>query len=198
MKEDKHLNSTDSGFELDKIDPAKLKKPADIFVAKPKPNIPPRMQPAHKSNVPVAPKTVPVKTKLVLAAVCILVVIIMALLLSIGKKYDVPLPFYKTDKFSKPQTYISVGPVLASVKSGDMIKMTLDINCAKKKYHSKIKDMDSKIRNRMVWALQTPKAEQFLDSGDFVSLRAYLSASVMEILPPDAATEIYISEFLRY
>ena len=202
MKEDKNLNSTDSGFELDKFDIEKLRKPASLFAPTPKSSTKVKKKhtpkPTPKHEVPVAPQTVSAKTKFLLIFASVVVVATTALLLIVAKNFQIQLPFYKTEKISKPETYISVGPVMVSVRNGDQIKITLDINCVKKKYHSKIIGMDSQIRNRVIWALQSPKAEQLLAAGDYIALRAYLSATLMEIVPPDTVSEIYISEFLRY
>jgi len=194
MDKDNNLNSTDSGFELDKVDVSRLIKPPTA----PPPKKPHKARPTPQPDAPVATKTASSKTQWITAGACVFVVVMTAIFWIQEGKIKIPLPSFKSDKYSKPDTYISIGPVISSVRSGDLIKMTLDINCVKKSYRQKVADLDSQIRNRVVWALQTPEAEEFLNSGDYLALRGYLIASVMEIIPAGTATEIYISEFLRY
>lgn len=198
-----HKNE-DAGFELDKIDISAIKKP---------PESSPRPKPAHPAKQPSEPgkltadKPVPDpmpstgvsrKVKLAVVAASVLMVALTATFLVFREQIDLQLPFFQSSETGKPATYISIGPVMTSIDSGDLIKMTLDINCTRKSYKKKIAGLDSQIRNRVVWALQTPKAKYYLQSGDYFGLRKYLSTSVMDVLPENSVKEIYFSEFLRY
>lgn len=199
----------DTGFELDKIDISAIK---DVSTSSPppKPAAPAKKAPKKKKQAADKPERtgpepgpppsagVSRKVKLAVATASILMVAVTAVFLVFREQIDLQLPFFQSSDGGKPATYISVGPVITSIDSGDLIKMTLDINCAKKSYKKKIAGLDSQIRNRVVWALQTPKAQYYMQSGDYFGLRKYLSASVMEVLPENSVKEIYFSEFLRY
>lgn len=206
MEKDKNYSSTDSGFELDKIDISRLIKPPTADSSQKPPKARPALKtgpafeavPERQPGVPVSFRSVSSRTKWITAAACVVAVVVTAIFLVWGGKLTIPIPSFKSDQYAKPDTYISVGPVISSVSSGDLIKMTLDINCIKKGYRKQVADMDSKIRNRVVWALQTPEAETLMHSGDYQALRSYLIIKVMEIMPKDTVSEIYISEFLRY
>jgi flagellar basal body-associated protein FliL len=133
-----------------------------------------------------------------LTTASVLLVVLTGLLLIDSNTVRLHLPFFGTNIHKKPDTYVSVGPVITSVDSGDLIKMTLDINCSKKSYRKTVRELDSRVRSRIIWALQTPTAAGLLRSGDYMGLRRYLAARVKEVFPKGMVTEIYISQFLRY
>jgi flagellar basal body-associated protein FliL len=194
MEKNSKSLDTDSGFELDKIDPEQLhgdqvEKPVTATAAR---------RPLAGRKPSALPRSIPRKVTLALMVASIVLVVGTALLLIYADKIHLDLPFFKSDIHKKPDTYVSVGPVILSVDSGDLIKLTLDINCSKKSYCKTVSSLDSQIRSRAIWALQTPKAAKLLQSNDYVGLRRYLATRIMEIFPKGMVTEIYFSQFLRY
>jgi flagellar basal body-associated protein FliL len=138
------------------------------------------------------------KKKLSVLVIFILLVSVMAVTFMVFGKMNILLNFSKSKDYAKPDTYVSIGPVVSTIDSGDLIRMTLDINCIKKSYRNKVTGLDTEIRNRVIWALQTPQAEKFMASGDYVALRAYLGRNVREVIPDGLVREIYISDLLRF
>ncbi len=184
---------TDSGFELDKIDPGHLPPPPSTHeIPGAVPHAPADAKPA------VGLRSIPKKLMIALTTASVLLVVLTGLLLIDSNTVRLHLPFFGTNIHKKPDTYVSVGPVITSVDSGDLIKMTLDINCSKKSYRKTVRELDSRVRSRIIWALQTPTAAGLLRSGDYMGLRRYLAARVKEVFPKGMVTEIYISQFLRY
>lgn len=191
-----HINNKkNTGFDLDEIRhvgssrPSEKKQNTDA----PKAEIPKNPDPLPGDRIITSPMI-----KWVMLASCIFLVFVTGLALTFSSNISISSLFPDNGDLSKPETYVSIGPLISSVDSGDLIRMTLDIGCNKKSYRKKITELDTEIRNRLIWAFQRSEAEKLMAAGDYFALRAYLSESVMEIIPKGTVSEIYISEFLRY
>jgi hypothetical protein len=138
------------------------------------------------------------KIKLLVFGSSILLLLLAVIMLPNKGKMDISIPFFGSKNKSKLDTYVSIGPLISSMDSGDVIRITMDINCAKKSYRKQIADLDTEIRNQIIWSLQKPEAEKFMAEGDYYSLRSFIGNSVMGVIPKGMASEIYMSELLRY
>jgi flagellar basal body-associated protein FliL len=127
-----------------------------------------------------------------------LIAISIAIILLFQLKEDHPKGAPKRITSSKPETYISVGPIISALKSGEKIKITLAINCVSKENRQRIGALDMEIRNRLIWAIQTTEADNLFKTGDYTALREFISKQIIAILPNQTVTEIYFSEFLRF
>jgi flagellar basal body-associated protein FliL len=209
----------DPGFELDKIDLSSLVKRLPHEVPEITPEQPSTngtqgvsdetslYQPSDTpTEIPELPFSMPVYSgkgpkKLIKRAsfgVIALIAVSAAIFLLSGLQEDHPKAAPKRITSPKPETYISIGPIISALKSGEKIKITLDINCVTKEDRQNIRALDNEIRNRVIWATQTTEADNLLKTGDYTSLREFISKQIFAILPSHTVTEIYFSEFLRF
>lgn len=188
-------NKKNMGFDLDVIPHVRTNVPTTNKQNTCVPKAPP---PPNPDPLSVDRTMASSRMKWAMLASCILLVFVTALMLTVSSNVNIFRWLSDNDDLPRPETYVSIGPLISSVDSGDLIRMTLDIGCNKKSYRKKITELDAEIRNRLVWAFQRAEAEKLMAAGDYFALRAYLSESVMEILPKGTVSEIYMSEFLRY
>jgi flagellar basal body-associated protein FliL len=208
----------DLGFELDKIDLSSLVKRSTQEVPETTPEQPltnetpgvsDETSPDHSSDAQMHAAEEPLGSqkfsekrpiklmKRTLIGIVALIGVSMTIFLLSALRENLPKGAPKRITSPKPETYISIGPIIAVLKSGEKIKITLDINCVTKEDRQKIGALEIEIRNRVIWAIQTTEAHNLMKTADYTSLRDFISKQILAIVPNHTVTEIYFSEFLR-
>ena len=138
------------------------------------------------------------KAKYLVLGGSLLWVLLAVTMVTITQKVNISIPFFGAENEPKSDTCVSVGPLISSIDSGDIIKITMNIDCTRKSYRKDIAELDTEIRNQIIWSLQNPEVKKFISEGDYCSLRQIIGDSIKNIVPQGTVKEIYLSELLRY
>jgi flagellar basal body-associated protein FliL len=93
----------------------------------------------------------------------------------------------------------SIGPIITNAgETGNIIRMTIEINCENSESKAKISDMTSLIKSRMILSMSSQSAVKMAELKDFRSLEFYLVDELKDILKGTAirGIRLYFSDFL--
>ena len=193
----------ETGIELDAI---------EIDVASPAPTPPPSPSPPPEEpreasteiETEAGPETSPqIKPKrshrlgIIMAGS---VIALTAVLLFLWNQKDTGSPS-KKDQIAVGQSDLkaSIGPIITNAgETGNIIRMTIEINCENSESKAKISEMTSLIKSRMIMSMSSQSAVKMAELKDFRSLEFYLVDEIKDILKGTAikGVRLYFSDFV--
>lgn len=133
---------------------------------------------------------------LILTAV-ITTLALLAALAAFLKKQDLAVSYFSVEKTVGSENYLRVGPISATMKNNEIIRLSVDIGCENKAIKKRLAEKDPLIRDKIVSVLTAPGTETLLKKQQYDTVRAKIKESLEQIYG-ESIGEVYFAELLTY
>lgn len=189
MDDDRLKTSYGKGLELDTIELP----------------TPPLSSSGHKSRSDTEPKsTFSLETashgqrhlRLTFTAVITTLALLAALAIYL-KKQSLEVSFLSLEKKAASDSYLRVGPISATLKNNEVIRLSLDIGCENDAAKKRLAEKDSRIRDKIVSVITAPDTITLLEKHQYDAVRSKIKEG-LEKLYGEPVGEIFFAELITY
>lgn len=180
---------TGNGLELDKIEIPKRASPK----ARNKPTANTKQKPAFPPET-----TSPGKKHLRLTLIAVITTLAVLGTLAIYlKKQDLAISSFSGKNIAVPENYLRVGPISATMKDNDIIRLSVDIGCKNNAIKKRLAEKESLIRHKIVSVLTAPGTDTLIKKHQYDAVRKKIKESI-EKMYGEPIGEVYFAELLTY
>ena len=113
------------------------------------------------------------------------------------KKQNLEVSFLTLKNTSFSNSYLHVGPVTATIRNDEIIRLSLNIACKNDAVKERLAEKDSRIRDKIVSVISAPETKTLLENHQYEVIRGKLKQS-LDTIYGNAIGEIYFDELITY
>lgn len=133
---------------------------------------------------------------LTVTAVATTLVLLAALALFLKRQY-LKVSFLALKNIAVSDSYLRVGPITATIKNDEVVRLSLDIECKNNSVKKRLAEKDPLIRDKIVSVITAPETGALLKNHQYEAIRAKIKENLKRIYG-ESIGEVYFAELLTY